>query len=802
MRNRFNHNNVLKGTAALLAIAAGQQAWAQQAPPAEQQLEEIIVTGRLRAERLQDAPLAVTALSGATLQKQAISDVQGISKMVPLMVVGRQVSGSGASIFLRGVGSSSLSSGFDQSVALNLDGIAMTRGREIINTQYDLKQVEVLKGPQALFFGKNSTGGVVSMTTADPGKSFEAMVKAGYEFVADERYAEAMISSPLSDRLGVRLAVRASKMDGYFKNVAQSYTPPAGTNRAGLTRAPASDRLPYGSALSARLTLKYDDGDGFVGTLKASGTHMKDSGVFYERRCGGGRSVPQLTLGVADPYADCSINGRISTSSIPVQVASHSDYQRDDGKTYDDHKSGVLSLRLDKSFDALTLTSITGYYAYKQLDGNSFSGATLGVYSGQQTKFRQFSQELRALTSFDGPFNITAGAYYAKAKLNFNFDSDVFNDPVDPVTGTYDTFRLRNGFTDQTWSAFAELTWKIAPELELAGGARYSKQKRDSYVNQIYVHPTRLALFAVKYIPHAFRDDNVSPQATLTWKPNEDVTLYAAYKQGFKTGGFNTSIAVTPATTADSGDFASEKAKGGEVGLRTRIANMLSFNLTGYYYDYDDLQVQVFNAVTQAQEVQNVGTLRIKGIEAEAMLDVPNAPGLQLRAAAAYNNAQYHDFLATCYTGQTISAGCNQVLNAAGTAYQKQDLEGRTPPKAPRASFQFGINYDYPLSDDLRLGFNWGAQYTSKYNFSDALRPDAVQRGFTRFDAGVRLASVSSGWEVALIGRNLTNELVVTSANDMPRQGSGTGTAVGAPGDLNAIVERGREVHLQLSYRF
>lgn len=797
MHHPFNRAAMLRGTAILLALAAAQQAVAQEAASAGQApLEnEIIVTGRLRAERLQDAPLAVTALSGNTLQKQAINDVQGISKMVPLMVVGRQVSGSGASIFLRGVGSSSLSSGFDQSVALNLDGIAMTRGREIINTQYDLKQVEVMKGPQALFFGKNSTGGVVAMTTADPGRSFEASIKAGYEFVADERYVEAMVSSPLTENFGVRLAVRGSKMDGYFKNMAEPNT------TSGFYREPASDRLPYGSALSGRLTLKYDTED-FVATLKASGTHMKDSGVFYDRVCGAGRSVPELTLGVADPYADCRINGRISTAGIPQEIAQSMSYQRDDGKTYDDHKSGVFSLRLDKNFEKLTLTSITGYYAYKQRDANSFSGATLGIYSGQEIKFNQFSQELRALTDFDGPFNATLGAYYAKGKLHFNYDSAIFNDPVDPATGRYDTFRLRNGFTDETWSAFAELSWKIAPELELAGGARYSKQKRDSYVDQIYVHPLRTSLFAVKYIPHRFRDDNWSPQATLTWKPTQDVTLYAAYKQGFKTGGYNTSITVTSATTADSGDFASEKAKGGEVGLRTRIANMLSFNLTGYYYDYDDLQVQVFNSLTQAQEVQNVGTLRIKGIEAEAMLDVPHAPGLQLRAAAAYNNAKYHDFLATCYTGQTVAAGCNQQLNASETAYQKQDLEGRTPPKAPRFSAQFGINYDYDLTDSLVLGLNWGAQYTSKYNFSDALRPDAIQRGFARIDAGIRLSSRTSGWELALIGRNLTNELVVTSANDMPRQGTGTGTLTGAPGDLNAIVERGREVHVQASWRF
>ena len=629
MHNPFSRRILLQGTAILLAVTAGQQAMAQdKTKPAPQTTpevsgEDIIVTGRLRAERLQDTPIAITALSGNTLQKEAITDVQGISKMVPLMVVGRQVSGSGASIFLRGVGSSSLSSGFDQSVALNLDGIAMTRGREIINTQYDLKQVEVLKGPQALFFGKNSTGGVVSIATADPGNHFEASVKAGYEFVAAERYIEAMVSSPIAENFGARLAIRASQMDGYFHNTAQPNITHDSAGGDSFFRVPQSDRLPYGSALAGRLTLKYDTGD-FTATLKASGTHMKDSGVFYDRVCGNGRTTPLPTLGVADPYADCQANGKVSTASIPEQIAKTMSFQKPNGDTYDDHKSGVFALRLDKKIaDAITVTSITGYYLYTQHDANSFSGATLGIYSGQETKFRQFSQEFRGITAFDGPLNATVGAYYARGKLNFNFDSAVFNDPVDPATGRYDTFRLRNGFTDQTYSAFGELNLKFG-NFELAGGARYSKQKRDSYVNQIYVHPLRLASFAIKYIPQNYRDDNVSPQATLTWKATPDITLYGAYKQRLQDRRLQHQYLRDAEHHCRLRRFRIGKGEGRRGRLRAKLLNRaLSLNVTGYYYDYNGLQVQVFNAVTQAQEVSNVGTLRIQGVEAEAIYDIP-----------------------------------------------------------------------------------------------------------------------------------------------------------------------------------
>jgi outer membrane receptor protein involved in Fe transport len=648
-----------------------------------------------------------------------------------------------------------------------------------------------MKGPQALFFGKNSTGGVVSITTASPGPKFEASIKAGYEFVADERYVEAMISSPLTDSLRIRFAGRASKMDGFFINTAQP------NSLSGLPRTVSSRRVPYGDSLSGRLTMVYDAGDGFDATLKVSATRMKDSGVAYERLCGGGRTAPLAIAGIVDPYADCKLDGRISTANVPTAIAETMDFARKDGKLFTEHNSQLAVLRMNKEAGPVTLTSITGYYKFKQSDQNNFGGAAAGTYNAQQSTYRQISQELRALTDFDGPLNATVGLFFADGKMKYNFGTLNLALAPAPGSGRLDSFTKLSGFSGKTYSAFGELKWNIVPTLELAGGARWTKEKRDSYIDTPYVHPLAPASNVVaKSVVDNFRDDNVSPQATLTWKPTLDLTLYVAYKQGFKSGGYNTSLTFNATTDPSFGQYGSEKAVGQEIGLRAAFFNpALHFNLTAYDYDYKGLQVQTYNAISQVQRVQNAGNLRTRGIEGEWIFDVPGVTGLELRGAGAYNKATYSDFLAACYGGQTPAQGCNLVGPS-------QDLEGRQAPKAPKYAAQLGAAYDFPLSDALSLSLSGGMQYTSSYNYSDALRPDAVQKSFTRWDAAVRLKNDRAGWEVALVGRNLTDKLVITSASDVGRTGGGTGTAAGVVGDINAIVERPREVHLEFSVRF
>jgi iron complex outermembrane recepter protein len=132
-----------------------------------------------------------------------------------------------------------------------------------------------------------------------------------------------------------------------------------------------------------------------------------------------------------------------------------------------------------------------------------------------------------------------------------------------------------------------------------------------------------------------------------------------------------------------------------------------------------------------------------------------------------------------------------------------QDYGGRTPPKAPKFAGRIGFGYDVDLTQDLKLQLTSDVSHTSRYNFTDTLRPDAYQKAFTKLDAAIRVVGPDDRWRVSLIGRNLTNEHVVTAANDIPfAGGTGTGGTVGVLSDMSAFVENPREVFLEFAVKF
>jgi outer membrane receptor protein involved in Fe transport len=343
------------------------------------------------------------------------------------------------------------------------------------------------------------------------------------------------------------------------------------------------------------------------------------------------------------------------------------------------------------------------------------------------------------------------------------------------------------------------------PTVELAGGARWSSDKRDSFQQS---RPTA-ATAANGVFPQNrrfddhFDDTNISHEVTLSWKVTPDATIYAAYKEGYKSGGFNLSQTITAAASLRAGQYKSETAKGWEIGAHALLAErQLRLNAAIYNYDYTNLQVQFFDPISTGQVVANAGGLRTKGAEIDFSFQPRGLRGLGIHGAYAYNDAKYHDFIGQCYGGQTPTGGCNLQPNAAGTVFNGQLYSGRTSPKAPRHAFQLGANYEADLGA-LKLGLTADANHTSSYNYTDTLSPEAVQKAFTRLDASVSLGSSDDTWKVALIGRNLTNEYVVSSANEFPfTGGSGTGTANGIKSDLNTIVERPREVSVEVTYKF
>ena len=765
-------------------------------------VEEVIVTARRRDERLIDAPVAISAVGGKALAAYSVTKVSDLSSMVPTMIAGKAASGSSASIFLRGVGSTALSAGFDQSVSFVMDGVPMSRGRELSLPQYDIQRVEVMKGPQALFYGKNTTGGLISIVTNGPTKSFEAGAKAGYGFEAKDRYVEGYVSGPLSDTVRARLAGRYSKSDGAFENsAAETYIDPLG-----MQRHRTNDKRGGQEVASVRGTIDWDATPNLSLQFKAGLTDLQDGGPtdVLERICGGGRTTPFAANGIPpSPNADCRINGVSDSSSIPVQVAQANYRYARDGKMYADFASQFGALTGNLNVGKFGITSITSYYHFKQTDLNNVSGEAYPATFTQLADFEQFSEEVRVQSKFEGAFNVLFGAFYSKGDFDFNTDAYIFPVPIDAATGTYATFKRDNGFESESFSVFGEGTLSLMEKFELAAGARWSQETRDSFQRAL---PANIAFAAAfpgsMYLQDRFKDDNLSPQVSVRYKPEPDTTIYAAYKQGFKSGGFNISQALSPAASVDAGRFGSETAEGAEIGLRTiRFNRDLQFNVTGFWYVYKDLQVQTFDPQSVSLIADNAGKLRTRGIEADLNWRASAVPGLSLRASAAYNDVQYQDYVGQCYSGQTIAQGCN--LQMVSGAYSAQDYDGRTPPKAPKFAGRVGASYEREISSGAMLRLSGDVSRTGKYNFTDTLRPDGVQPAYTKVDASVSVSGPEDRWTVALIGKNLTNELVVTSANDIPfAGGTGTGTTSGVLADMSAFVENPREIYLELSLKF
>ena len=223
---------LIRSVSTILAFAVGgvgTSAHAQTKPEVEAQvggLEEIIVTARKRDESVQTVPLLITAVSADQIRENDLTSLDKVAASMPNFLVGRASNGSGAQVTLRGIGSSSTSIGIEQSVAVIVDGIYYGQGRIIEEGFFDLQALEILKGPQALFFGKNATAGVINMKTNDPGKETEIEGRATYEIESESAQLEGIFSAPVTDTFGVRVAVRGTKMyGGYYKNQMISSVP-------------------------------------------------------------------------------------------------------------------------------------------------------------------------------------------------------------------------------------------------------------------------------------------------------------------------------------------------------------------------------------------------------------------------------------------------------------------------------------------------------------------------------------------------------------------------------------------------
>lgn len=747
-------------------------------------LEEITVTARKREETLQSVPVSVTVVSSERLQNNLASDLTKIAELAPQMNIGLGGAGTGGVITMRGVSSASSDAGIDQSVAIELDGVPVSRGWVMTAAMFDLADVQVLQGPQALFFGKNSPAGVISVRTANPTDYFEGYLTTGYEFNADEKYLEGAVSGPITSTLNARLAFRGEDTKGWIDNTArpvQDFIHPEVTVPGRDTK-----RSPEGDNYAARLSLQWLPSDDLEVGFKLLYNEKTTNGASAtsEPFCINGVEQPVIAGFLDLPYADCRKNRKKAQAAVPEAYARNIPYANG-GKPYMDSKITMASLSLSKQFEKFTLDATTGYFnqVLKSMYTTDWSSYSV-IWASTKDDYELFTQEVRLSTDLDGPLNFMVGGYFE------TFDRPYFNQPemfhtFNEAADSYTTVLTYSDSSGDYYSFFAQADWEISPTVEVSAGARWSRDEKDlSMVNR---YPNLPGLYPGDVpLKSDFKDTHISPEATISWTPHDDHTFYAAYKTGYKGGGISNGFLVFDTATPDNIRFEPEEAEGFEVGYKASLLdNKLRVDLNAYMYDYDNLQVSAYDVETITFSIQNAASARIKGFQGS--FDYLVADNFTLNANFGWNSAKYRDFsTAPCYFGQSAGQGCDL---ASGT----QDLSGKRLLRAPELTYSLGANYELYLGGWVTTFFGQ-ASYSGSFETASDYSPGGKQSSYWIVNAGIKTGPETGRYEVALIGRNLNNSyyLVETfgwSGSENPNQFVG-------------YFNRPREIALQATVRF
>jgi len=813
----------LMGSAASLAMLAVPGAAFAQSAPAEDTAENvndgaIIVRARRRDETLQEVPVTVTVIGGETLDRYSIDQVADVTSRVPTLNVQVGGSGSGGQLSLRGVGSSNISASFDSAVAFNMDGVQVSTMRLVQAGFFDTQQIDVLRGPQSLFFGKSASAGVFSIRSADPTSDWEVGGKGSYEFEEQGYLVEGYVSGPLTETLGIRVAAQYNDIDKLVR--LQEGTPAVNQNRGS-------------TSFIGRTTLDWKPVEGFNANLKVQYVKNTSDGAFTfsDVDCG--------PNGVADPISllvnpvtgiagfqfasgyDCNTGDQRYfypdtaaplAASVPAGplATGPSLAEGFDGVPFGETELWFGRLALDFGLtDSLTLSSTTGFLDLDATDVDNYSSGGLlapGLAGGVGTSdprntLTQYSQELRLTSEFDSSINFMVGAFYEWRKFGFDTSQQGINAALffgpDPDTGfTFDWDKNHITKTEAT-SFFGSLIIDLTDRLELSGGVRYTDESKTQFIEIPYVHG---ALAAFGFVesgflsgPISFSDSNLSPEFTLKYQASDDLNVFASFKTGFKSGGIDNS-ALPSGSLNGFGDFtveangntrdqnvrdglryASETAIGGEVGVKSQLADRaITFNATAYYYVFDDLQVQNFDAVNTQFITLNAGQLTTKGVDVNLGWN-PNIDGLSFSGNLSYLDAKFTDTF----------------ISATG-----DDLDGRVAPRAPEWSGNLAFDYLGELNDSLAIGVGGNVIYSDSYNTNQAsLNDDIVQDSYVTFDGRVSVGHPEGKWQLSLIGVNLNDKVWVNTSGQRP--------FLDAVGDDQVVTQnRGRQVFVEASFKF
>ena len=743
-------------------------------------IEDIVVTARGREQSLHDVPVSVSVVSGALLERSNLKTLEDMSARLPNVKI---TSGPLVDqINIRGVGSGQ-NSGFEQSVATFVDGLYRGRSRSTRAALFDVERVEVLKGPQTTFFGANAIAGALNITSRKPGHEFSFDASALYELVNGEYNVEGAVTLPASDALRFRLATRISGEEGYIDN---------GSNGRG----------PDNRSQQARFAVAWEPISTLTSDLRIDYGRSRTRNAFPFELIGCPAPAPFSNTGTA-----CSRFIDLRGGTVDNTLDYHSDSP--DSKADYDFLEVAWTNNLD--LGGGTLKTITGYFEHDYFQRLhpiipvSITGTVQGYDPAPvetAEKYSQWSQEVRFESRTGGLFEYMVGGYFAKGDLDarqhvgFFFSAFGAIPPIaatgltatTPITGKQIFLQK-----DRTISGFAAVTIRPLDTVRINLSGRYSSihkeaDRANTYGSTVNGNGTTFVQFGeasqtiigavlgadmFNFARPKRTDEKFMPSAGIQVDLTPQIMAYATYSAGFKAGGYN--------SAARAVDFNPENVDAYEAGLKASLFDRrVNLNLAAFRSDYRDLQettVVLGSGGTIQAQVTNAAGSRAQGLELG--LNARLSPHATISTDIAYLDATYRDYKnGSCTILANLAAGCIQ------------DLSGKRRGYAPEFSGNVTLNVTIPAGSNV-VTIDPSLYFSSRFFESATADPLLEQPGYSKVDLRIGFGPADRKWEVALIGKNLTDKITAGFRNAVSS----------SAGTIYALTDRPRSVALRLSIR-
>jgi iron complex outermembrane receptor protein len=705
--NRYVKTALLAGAAwsALSTFAVAQDSAPQDGVSS---LDDVVVSARRRDELLKDVPISVSAIGAERLEQTGAADITALQQQTPNATV-QVARGSNSTLisFIRGVGQQDPLWGFEPGVGLYVDDVYVARPQGAVLDIYDVQRIEVLRGPQGSLYGRNTVGGAVKYVTNTLSNDPELTLRGAYGSY-NQIDLMAAGSLPLADNFRVGGAIASYQRDGYGTNVntgAEHYNKDVLAGRISAEWEPRDD-------MSIRLAYDrvQDDSNPRHGHREVAGA--TPAGAVRP-------SVYDTNAGVGDVN---SVMNQGASATVRVELNDNWTF-----KSITAWREGDTDTVIDFDNTPAATLDIPAYYADDQ-----------------------FTQEFQFLFDYDRIQGV-AGFFYLDGHAEGAFDTILAGAGI--VIGT------AGEVNTESWAGFADINFDLTDRLHLGIGMRYTlDEKQGTVFRANYLGATRSPLLGgTVRTPLLVRTNytnskdftQFTPRIALSYDLTDDLTTYASFSQGFKSGGFDMrgDAVFTPNTV---NGYDPETVDSYEIGLKGSL-DRLTFAASVFYNEYQDQQVttQVPAVGGIASFVDNVGSSTFYGAEFEGRLRILD--NLSANFAVGYLNSDFEQFLR---------------YNLALARYE--DISSQVVlQNAPEWTGYLGFTWIGDVAGGA-LAVTPSVSYRGDYSQFEFPNPILDQKAYSLVDLSIVWTDPSDRFTLGLYGKNLTDEAYRVGGYNFP----------------------------------